>query len=51
MDVAARQAFLDEEDGWAGAILVEPLTALAGGIIGGVTVAVIAWRIAMKAMQ
>ena len=39
------RARLDEE-GLAGTILIEPLTALAGGILGGVTVTVIAWRLA-----
>ena len=35
-----------EEEGLAGTILVEPLTALAGGILGGVAVSVVAWRLA-----
>ena len=46
-DVAARRAALEaEDDGWAHTILVEPLTALAGGILGGVAVSVVAWRLA-----
>ena len=32
------------EGGWAGTVLIEPLTALAGGIIGGTAIAVLAWR-------
>lgn len=49
-DVAARRAALEaEDDGWASTILVEPLTALAGGILGGVAVSVIAWRLAWRA--
>lgn len=36
------------EEGWVGTFLVEPLTALAGGIIGGVTVAAVAWRLAWR---
>lgn len=38
----------DLDDGWAGTILVEPLTALAGGILGGVLVGALAWRHAWK---
>lgn len=34
----------DLDDGWAGTILIEPLTALAGGIIGGALVGALAWR-------
>jgi hypothetical protein len=34
----------DDDDGWAGTVLVEPLTALAGGIAGGIIVAVYVWR-------
>lgn len=37
-----------EEEGLVGTILVEPLTALAGGILGGVTVSVVAWRLAWR---
>lgn len=48
-DVAARRAALEsEDDGWAGTILVEPLTALAGGVLGGVLVSVVAWRLAWR---
>jgi len=41
---ARQHADDDLDDGWAGTILVEPLTALAGGIIGGVLVGALAWR-------
>lgn len=34
----------DLDDGWAGTILVEPLTALAGGILGGLVIGTLAWR-------
>jgi hypothetical protein len=34
----------DDDDEWRGAFLVEPLTALAGGLAGGIIVSVIAWR-------
>lgn len=37
-----------EEEGLVGTILVEPLTALAGGIVGGVAVSVVAWRLAWR---
>lgn len=48
-DVAARRHALElEEDGWADTILVEPLTALAGGIIGGVLVSAVGWRLAWR---
>lgn len=45
---ARRRALEDEELGLAGTILIEPLTALAGGIMGGLTVAVLAWRLAWR---
>lgn len=45
--IEARRAALEaDEEGWAGTILIEPLTALAGGILGGVAVSVVAWRLA-----
>lgn len=45
--IAARRRALDlEEEGLVGTVLVEPLTALAGGIIGGALVACTAWRLA-----
>lgn len=48
-DVAARRAALEtEDDGWAGTIIVEPLTALAGGILGGALVSLVAWRLAWR---
>lgn len=47
--LAARQrAEEDLDDGWAGTILVEPLTALAGGLLGGVIVTAVAWRLAWR---
>lgn len=52
MDVEARARQLErEDDGWAGTILVEPLTALAGGILGGVMVAVTAIVVGDRAMR
>lgn len=36
------------DEGWAGTFIVEPLTALAGGILGGVAVSVVAWRLAWR---
>ena len=36
------------EEGWAGTVLVEPLTALAGGILGGLVVGALAWRAAWR---
>lgn len=36
------------EQGWAGTFLIEPLTALAGGILGGVAVSALAWRLAWR---
>lgn len=36
------------EEGWAGTFLVEPLTALAGGLLGGALVTVVAWRLAWR---
>lgn len=48
-DVAARRHALElDEDGWAGTILVEPLSALAGGILGGVLVGAVGWRLAWR---
>lgn len=38
----AAEELLDE--GWGRSIIVEPLTALAGGIVGGTLVAALAWR-------
>ena len=43
-EVAEVEARLEE--GWAGTILVEPLTALAGGILGGALAVAVAWRYA-----
>lgn len=34
----------DDEEGWTGTMLVEPLAAVAGGIVGGALVAVLVWR-------
>lgn len=45
---ARQQAEEDLDDGWAGTILVEPLTALAGGILGGTLVTALAWRLAWR---
>lgn len=36
------------EEGWAGTVLIEPLTALAGGILGGILVGVVGWRAAWR---
>lgn len=45
--ITTRRHALDlEEQGWAGTFLVEPLTALAGGVLGGMAVSVVAWRLA-----
>lgn len=41
-DEARARQLEHEDDGWAGTLLVEPLTALAGGILGGVLVAAVA---------
>lgn len=41
----------DDDDGWGGTILVEPLTALAGGLVGGIIVSVIAWRSIGRALD
>jgi hypothetical protein len=47
--LADRQAAEESlEEGWAGTILVEPLTALAGGILGGTLVTALAWRLAWR---
>lgn len=40
-----------DEDGWAGTVLVEPLTAIAGGLVGGIIVGVIAWRAVWRAIE
>lgn len=45
--VAEERRRLDEE-GLVGTILVEPLTALAGGILGGILVGVVGWRAAWR---
>lgn len=37
-----------EDDGFVGTVLFEPLTALAGGLIGGVTVTIVAWQLAFR---
>jgi hypothetical protein len=47
--LAARQRVEEDlDDGWTGAIIFEPLTALAGGILGGALVTAIAWRLAWR---
>lgn len=48
---ARRRAYDLEEEGLVGTILVEPLTALAGGIIGGALVSACAWRLAWRARR
>lgn len=49
--VEARARQLEQEDdGWTGAILVEPLTAIAGGILGGVAVAAAALIVSGRAL-
>jgi hypothetical protein len=40
-----------DEEGWTGTVLVEPLTALAGGIVGGAIIATIAWRYAWRGVE
>lgn len=38
-----------DEDGLTGpGILIEPLTALAGGLLGGITITLLAWRLAWR---
>lgn len=41
-DLAHRQRLAEE--GWAGTFLVEPLTALAGGLLGGTLIGLAVWR-------
>lgn len=45
-DIAHRRS-LDEE-GWVGTFLVEPLTALAGGLLGGAIALTVAWHLAWR---
>jgi len=49
-DVLAARLDADDEleGGWAGTILIEPLTALAGGLLGGALVTAVAWRLAWR---
>jgi hypothetical protein len=39
------------EEGWAGTFLVEPLSAVAGGILGGALVTALGWRLAWRAAE
>lgn len=39
---------MTDEEGWAGTFLVEPLTALAGGLLGGAIALSVAWHLAWR---
>lgn len=47
-DVPVEMLTGPDEEGWAGTILIDPLTALFGGILGGLTVTALAWRLAWR---